>query len=581
MGVVCGKVSVSQVNPLREVLRQSRSALAHVGVFSCAVNLLMLTGPLFMLQIYDRVLASRSVPTLAALFGLVVGLYLFLGLFELIRTRTLSRIAHDLDTRLSAPVLLAWFRSRLSGARQTGRPVQDLGVLRQFLTSSGLPALFDLPWVPVYLAVVYLLHVWLGLLATAGAIIVIVATVINEQITKKQLSEATGWEVRDSQFSSSAFRDAGTLISMGMGRNITRHWQDIRERGLINSQLAGERSGTVTALVKAMRLLVQSSILALGAYLAIRAEITPGTMIAASILGGRALAPIDQAVGNWKNFIRSRQAYRRLNETLDAFPSGQPPVQLPEPKGKLSVTGVIKLPPAAGPEGGQMKPILQAINFALEPGDGLGVIGPSASGKSSLARLLTGIWMPDKGSVRFDGATFDQWEQDIVGKHIGYLPQSVELLPGTIRQNIARFDGEVSDEAVVEAAQLAGVHELILGLPEGYSTDLSLQMDQLSGGQVQRIALARAVLNTPPLVVLDEPNSNLDAEGDAALSRAIGALRENGSCVIVMAHRPSAIAAVNKVLMLKEGRQIEFGERDEVLRKVTRSSPAVKLVNEQ
>lgn len=561
-------------NPLKEALNKSRATFWSVGLFSCAVNILMLTGPLFMLQVYDRVLASRSVPTLVALFGLVVILYLFLGLFDFIRTKALSRAGYKLDVELSSLTQKVWIFSSLTSSR--ARPISDLANLRQFLCSNGLPSLFDLPWVPIYLLIVFLLHFWLGILATAGAIIVITATLINELITKKPIGEASAWELQDAQFSDSSNRNAEAVIAMGMIGKVTKHWQSLRHQALGYAQLAGSRSEFITAFTKATRMLVQSGMLALGAYLAIYQEITPGTMIAASILGGRALAPVDLAVGNWKNFIRARQSYARLSAMLTGSADRNAPVKLPEPTGKISVTNLLKLTPANKATPSNQKPILQGIHFELNPGDGLGVIGPSASGKSSLARLLVGLWMPDKGAVRLDNATFDQWDRDEIGKYIGYLPQSAELLSGTIRQNIARFDDSVSDEEVVAAAQLAGVHELILNLSDGYSTDLSKGMQVLSGGQVQRIALARAVLRNPPLVVLDEPNSNLDAEGDAALSQAIKHLRKNGSCVIVMAHRPSAIAAVNKVLMLKNGQQMEFGDKDQVLAKVMQRKPATK-----
>ncbi len=406
---------------------------------------------------------------------------------------------------------------------------------------------------------------------------IITATIINEWITKRPIGEASAWELQDAQFAEGSNRNAEAVIAMGMVGKVTEHWQALRHKALGQSQLAGGRSEFITALTKAVRMLVQSGMLALGAYLAIYQEITPGTMIAASILGGRALAPVDLAVGNWKNFIRSRQAYGRLAAMLEGNADRPAPVQLPEPTGKITVSNLLKLTPGDNAASSNQRPILQGIHFELEPGDALGVIGPSASGKSSLARLLVGLWMPDKGAVRLDGASFDQWDRDEIGKYIGYLPQTAELLSGTIRQNIGRFDSSISDEDVVAAAQLAGVHELILNLPEGYSTNLAQGMHVLSGGQVQRVALARAVLRMPPLVVLDEPNSNLDAEGDAALCQAIERLRENGSCVIVMAHRPSAIAAVNKVLMLDNGQQIEFGDRDQILRKVTRPVPSAPI----
>ncbi|MEM7068165.1 MAG: type I secretion system permease/ATPase [Pseudomonadota bacterium] len=561
-------MNTSERSPLKEAMAKLRSTFWSVGLFSCAVNLLMLTGPLFMLQVYDRVLASGSVPTLVALFGLVVVLFVFLGVFDLIRTKVLSRAGCRIDTELSGIANKAWIFAGLVPGLAKSRPLSDLGNIRQFLGSNGLPSLFDLPWVPIYLAVVYLLHVWLGLLATAGAVVVIGATILNELITRKPIKEASAFELRDMQFAEIANRNAESIIAMGMVGKLTDYWQSIRHMALANGQLAGARSEFIAAFNKSIRLLLQSGILALGAYLALLQEITPGTMIAASIIGGRALAPVDAAIANWRNFIRARQAYGRLSELLSRVGIEEQPLELPIPKGKVSVSGLVKMPPGGASGSLAGKPILQGLQFDLEPGDGLGVIGPSASGKSSLARLLVGLWMPEKGAVRLDGATFDQWDRDKVGKFVGYFPQNVELLTGTVRQNIARFDEDVSDEEIVAAAKLADVHELILNLPDGYSTDLAKGMQILSGGQVQRIGLARAVLRTPPLVVLDEPNSNLDTAGDEALTGAIHQLRQAGSCVVVMAHRPGAIAAVNKVLMLREGRQVEFGDRDEILAKV-------------
>lgn len=534
-----------------------------------------------MLQVYDRVLASGSVPTLVALFALVALLYAFMAMFEFVRTRILSRAGYRLDRELGGLANRSWIETGARSGALGGmgaRPLSDLTAVRQFMGSTGLPALFDLPWVPIYLAIVFLLHTWLGLLATAGATIVIAATVLTEVLTKKRLGEATGIEVQDGRLADAAHREGDAVIAMGMTGRVTEHWRKVHDHGLSTGQVAGNRVEIIKAATKATRLLVQSAMLALGAYLAILQQITPGTMIAASILGGRALAPVDAAVGNWKGFVRARQAWQRLKAVI-AGQMRADHVALPEPKGHVSVHGVVKLVPDSSPGamGGvalkgqnNRPPILNGLSFNLNPGDGLGVIGPSASGKSSLARLLTGLALPDRGFVRLDGATFDQWDPVALGAHIGFLPQRAQLLPGTVRQNIARFDDEVSDEDVVAAAQLAGVHHLILGLSSGYNTDLAVHMNELSGGQVQRIALARAVLRYPALVVLDEPNSNLDAEGDAALAEAIKRLRDNGSTVIVMAHRPSALMAVNKVLMLKDGQQVEFGDKDDVLAKVTR-----------
>lgn len=562
-------------NPLKIAMKKARSSFIGVWIFSCAINILMLTGPLFMLQVYDRVLTSRSVPTLVALFGLVVAMFAFIGLFEFTRSKLLSRIGLRLDNQLRALAHKNWVVSGLYSSGNRIRPISDLSSIRQFIGSNGVSAMFDLPWVPFYLAIVYLLHIWLGLLATAGAILVIFFTILNEFITKNSIGEAAQWDNREADFSESTNRNAESVVAMGMLDKVENHWACMRDKALSASQAASERNSVISAFTKSIRMIVQSGILALGAYLAIFQEISPGTMIAASILAGRALAPIDAAVGNWKGFVRCRQSYARLKKIMSRMGSGASQVQLPEPKGKLSLQGATVLSKTHNSE--ETFPILQNLSFALQPGEGLGVIGPSGAGKSSLARLMVGNWPADRGEIRLDGATYDQWDRDRLGEFIGYLPQAVELLPGTVRQNISRFNDDISDEDIIEAAQTAGVHELILTFSDGYQTEIGRGGTILSGGQAQRIALARAVLRKPALVVMDEPNSNLDSDGDAALTKAIEELRKAGSTVVVMAHRPSAIAAVNKILMLQDGMQREFGPKEDVLKKVTRTaSPVVK-----
>lgn len=558
-------------NPLERAFANARATLWGAALFSGMVNILMLTGPIFMLQVYDRVLSSRSVPTLIVLFALVAVLYAFLGFFEFVRARALSRVGYRIDSEVMNGAKEAWITAGYRTEPINSQPVNDLSTIRQFLCSPGLPSLFDLPWAPLYLGIVYLLHPLLGFAAAIGAVLVVLATAFNEWRTNAPLKQAAEWEMRESRFLDGSKRYAEAAISMGMVGNITRHWSHLRMGALALTQKAGHTNEAMSAFSRFVRLLVQSGILALGAYLAILQVVTPGVMIAASILAGRALAPIDMAIGNWKNFLRARQARSRLNDVFSKRPSQTEHVELPPPTGHLSVKRMVKLVPT---KSGERIPVLQNINFELQSGDALGVIGQSGSGKSTLARLLVGLTMPDRGAVRLDGARFDQWEQDAIGRHIGYLPQSPGLMSGTVSQNIARFDPDVTDEDVVSAANLAGIHDMILGLSAGYETELLSGGFPLSGGQIQRIALARAVLCKPALVVLDEPNANLDAEGDAALSVAIKELRDAGSTVVVIAHRPSAIAAVNKALMLKGGEQVAFGPRDEVLQKVTQQMTA-------
>ena len=561
--------------PGQQALRRAKSDWIGVALFSCGINLLMLTGPLFMLQVYDRVLTSRSIPTLVVLYLLIVFLFGLLGVFNFFRTRVLSRVGFRLDAELMVMAEKMRLFQGLSMAGAKFQPVSDLSRLRQFISSPGLAAFFDLPWVPIFIFVVFIMHPWLGWLTIAGVILITIFTFANEKLSRINLAESTRWDVESANFSETSKLSAESIFSMGMVGNILGHWKQLRTNSLGYSQKAAGTSEVLMSMSKAFRLLLQSSILGLGCYLAVYEVITPGTMIAASIIGGRALSPIDQVVGNWRNFVMARQAYTRLNVVLAGKGEAPELLQLPEPKGQLDVNQVFKMAPTQ--DGADPAPILQGINFSLSPGEALGVIGPSASGKSSLARLLIGIWMPDRGTVRLDGATYDQWDSDQIGGHIGYLPQSVNLLRGTIKANIARFNPEASDEDIIAAAQMANVHELIMSIPGGYDAVVGDQV-VLSGGQIQRIALARAVFGLPKLVVLDEPNSNLDAEGDQALSRAIQSLRDNGSTVVVMAHRPSAIASVNKLLMLRGGVQADFGDKQSVLSRVTQAANAPRSV---
>ena len=551
-------------------VRRLRRSFLGVLLFSGAVNILMLTGPLFMLQIYDRVLSSRSVPTLVALFVLIGVLYAFMAVFDFIRVRLLSRAAHRFDIDLMPIAQKTWIYQGLAAGRLSSRPEQDLTAVRQFIGSNGPVALMDLPWVPFYLALVFVLHQWLGLLALAGAVIVIALALINEFATRAAIREGTGHEFSASLLGQQVHDSSEPLVAMGMAGRLTEKWGEIRRVGLAHLQKATGTSEMVSAASRAFRLLLQSSILALGAYLAIHQQISAGAIVAASIIAGRALSPVDQAIAQWKGFVRARMAFSRLKDAIGDITIGDVRTQLPDPKGAVSVRGLFKLTPEQAATN-NTPPILQDINFTLEPGDGLGVIGPSTAGKSSLARLLTGIWLPDRGNVTLDGAGFSLWDQETLGRHLGYLPQEVSLINGTIRQNISRFDPEATDEDVISAAQMAGVHDMVLALQEGYDTPIGQGGTILSGGQAQRIALAQAVYKTPALVVLDEPNSNMDSEGDAALSECIKALRETGSTVVVMAHRPSAIASVNKILMLNGGRQVDFGDKQEVLQRATRA----------
>ncbi|QUJ78100.1 type I secretion system permease/ATPase [Sulfitobacter albidus] len=545
-----------------------RGTFVVVALFSAAVNVLMLTGPMFMLQVYDRVLSSGSVPTLQALYLMVVVLFVFLGVYDFLRSRIMSRAAYRLDQEISDEAYAVWLRAALADLPMLNRPLSDLAIVRGFLSSPVVLGFFDLPWIPIYVAVCFFVHPWLGWLTVAGLGVVLVLALLNQFTTRKHTAKAMQMDGAESFFVEQSRRTAEAVLPMGMRRGVAARWSQMHRDGLATAQVGGDRGQGYTAASKAFRLLLQSSLLGLGGYLALQQQITAGMIVATSIIAGRALAPVDQVIGQWATVVRAREAHRRLRETFAAAPVPRPTVDLPPAKGHLGVAGVSKYVP--GDRARERAPILDGVTFGLEPGDALGVIGPSASGKSTLARILVGATLPDEGSVRLDGATLDQWSEDALGSQIGYLPQRLELLTGTVRDNIARFDPEAADEEVIKAARLAGVHEMILQLPDGYATQMTTDAGPFSGGQLQRIGLARAVYGGPRYVVMDEPNSNLDAAGDDALSQAILALREAGSTVVVMAHRPSAIAAVNKVMVLHGGRVAEFGARDEILQKSLR-----------
>lgn len=552
-------------------LRGLRGTFVMVGLFSAIINLLMLTGPVYMLQVYDRVLSSGSVATLVGLFAIVIVLYGFLGLYDFLRARLLSRASLRLDARVGDEAFRFALRAGSIGGRSRvdpgAQPVRDLELVRGFMSSPAISGLFDLPWMPLFLGLVFLIHPWLGYLTLAGAGVVAVAALLNQFLAHKSIRQAMSMEGAERSLVDQARGDAETLNALGMHERLVTRWRAQHDAALAAGQVGSDRSEGFASFSKSFRLLLQSALLTMGAFLTLRQEITPGMIIATSIIAGRALAPVDQVIGQWRAIGRAREAHKRLREIFATLPADKPRIDLPAPKGDLRVSSLTKLAPA-GPEMGADRPrILERVSFALSAGDGLGVVGNSAAGKSTLARLLVGAWMPDAGEVRLDGATLDQWTPEALGRHIGYLPQTLQMLPGSVGQNIARFDPEAKDTDVIEAARIAGVHEMILGLPDGYATHMDQMTRPLSGGQIQRLGLARAIFGAPRLIVLDEPNSNLDADGDDALAQAIRTMRERGSVVVVMAHRPSAIAAVNKVLLLHQGRAAQFGDKDEVLRR--------------
>jgi len=549
---------------LAAALRACRRAFLAIGLFSGMSNILMLTSAIFMLEIYDRVLPSRSIPTLVALLILAAGLYGAQAIIDAIRSRILVRIGDSLDEAMSMRVYDAIVRLPLKiGAKGDGsQPIRDLDAVRGFLSGAGPSAFFDLPWLPIYLGICFLFHTYIGLTALAGAVILVILTIATEVQTRLPTRSATQFAVARNALLEASRRNAEAITAMGMVGRISRRWGDLNRSYVASTGEASDVVGGLGAASKVLRLLLQSSILAVGAWLVIHQESTPGIIIAGSILGARALAPVDLAIANWRGFVGARQSWQRLSRLLGHLPPRTEPMPLQPPAKTLVVQNAAVCPP------GEQKIVCQDINFTLTSGKALGVIGPTASGKSSLARMLVGVWTPARGTVRLDGATFDQWSQEALGRHIGYLPQDVELFPGNIAQNIARFEDPPNPEAVLAAARAAGVHELIVNLPDGYETKVGDHGNALSAGQAQRIALARALYRDPFLVVLDEPNSNLDAEGDEALTRAILGLRARGAIVIVVAHRPSAIAGVDYILVMAKGRQQQFGPKEEVLNRV-------------
>jgi PrtD family type I secretion system ABC transporter len=549
---------------LGDALRACRSAFIGVGIMSCMINLLYLTGSLFMLEVYDRVLPSRSVPTLVGLIVLAGGLYIAQGVLDLIRGRILGRIGTALDEALNNRVFDIIVRLPLMiGGRNEGlQPLRDLDNVRSFLGGAGPSAFFDLPWLPFYLAVCFAFHVMIGLTALVGAIILITLTVATEFMSRAPAREALGLAARRNDLAATSRRNAEVLVAMGMTGRLTRRWSAANENYLAGNQRASDVTGGLGAIAKVMRMMLQSAVLGVGAYLVIHQEATGGIIIAGSILSARALAPVDLAIAHWKGFVAARQSWHRLNGLLGSLPARAAQTVLQDPSSRLSVENLTLVPP------GDQKIIVQDVTFAIEAGTGLGVIGPSGSGKSSLVRALVGVWQPLRGKVRLDGAALDQWSSDLLGRHIGYLPQDVELFAGSVAQNICRFDPEAGSEGIIAAAKEAGVHEMIIKMRDGYDTQIGEQGTALSAGQAQRVALARALHGDPFLIVLDEPNSNLDTEGDEALTRAVRAARERGAIVVVVAHRPIGIEAVDQLLVLKDGRMQAFGPKEQVLGQV-------------
>ncbi|HEV7437633.1 MAG TPA: type I secretion system permease/ATPase [Pseudorhizobium sp.] len=542
-------------------LEKVRGIFAYLFGLSGIINVLALTGAFYMLQIYDRALTSGSVSTLVALSVLAIGLYLFQGVFDILRSQILIRLGARLDHQLAplahtVAIEMPRYGYSTSEAMERGR---DVDTLRGFLSSPGPIALFDLPWMPVYLAFVWLLHPMLGLLTIAGAIVLAFITLVAELMTRRSAQSMIKASVTRNSVADSNARNADILHAMGItGRAVERF--DIANQQHLDSQTrTSDISATLSGLSKVLRMMLQSAILGLGAYLAIKGDLSPGAIIASSIVTARALAPVDQVIGNWKGVVSARRSHRRLAETLAVIKDKSALVELPAPSQSLVVDNITTVAPATGAV------LLSEASFELKAGQALGLIGPSGGGKTTLARSILGIWPLLRGSIRIDGADLSQWNENFFASHVGYLPQDVALMEGTIADNISRFSKVPDARLIINAAKAAGIHEMVVHLRDGYQTELGPHGTALSAGQRQRIGLARALYGDPFLVVLDEPNSNLDAEGEEALTRAITAVRQRGGIVVIVAHRPSALQAVDMVGVVQAGRLVAFGPKDEIL----------------
>lgn len=555
------------LSELRAVRRESRVYYWAVGLFSFFANLLMLTGPLYMLQVYDRVLSSRSEATLVALSLIVIFLYGMMALLDFARGRIMGRVGARFQARLDDRVFNATLKrsaTRQDQAAATG--LKDLESVQRFLTSPVLMAFFDLPWTPFFLAGIALFHPWLGMLALAGGAVLVVIALISQQMQKNPAAAYTRAAFQSETMADRLRSEAEMVQAMGMRRAALSRWKQARGTALQGQLRLADVGGGFTTLTRALRLLLQSAMLGLGAWLVLRAEMTPGAMIAGSILLGRALAPIELVISQWAVVQRAHRGWHALADLLGNVPPDKMRTELPKPRARLEVHNLTVIAP------GEQQAALRMVSFSVKPGQAVGIIGPSGAGKSTLARALTGLWLPASGRIRLDGATLEQYDPEKLGEYIGYLPQKVELFDGTIADNIARLSPDPSPQKVVKAAQMAAAHDMILKLPAGYDTPIHGRGSRLSGGQMQRIGLARALYGDPVLLVLDEPNSNLDNEGSNAVNAAIRAMKEDQRSVLIMAHRPAAIQECDSLLVLDQGARVAFGPRDEVLKKTVQNA---------
>ncbi|KIT15435.1 type I secretion system permease/ATPase [Jannaschia aquimarina] len=547
--------------------RKSTNLLIAAAIFSVAVNLLMLTGPIYMLQVYDRVLGSRSEETLIALTVLITFLFLMMGILDHLRGRVMARFGARLQDGLDGRVFQAHLQhaARTPGGPGGRTPLRDVEAMQRLLSSPVFLALFDVPFTPLFLTAIFIFHPYLGILALVGGLILISVAAFNQWTTQGPMAEANQANSRAEYTAQQLASDAELVQSLGMRGSAFTRWRKAREVSLAGTVALSDRSGFFTVTTKTLRLFLQSAMLGLGAWLVLQEQLTAGAMIAGSILMGRALAPIEMLIGQWQSVQAARRGRSAVIELLSETPPEAPRLALPRPAARIVAETVTVIPPGAS------QASLRGVSFSINPGEAMGVIGPSGAGKTTLAKALTGVWVPAGGKIRLDTATLDQYDPDVLGALIGYLPQTVTLFDGTIAENIARLAPEPDPEEVVKAAKAAGAHEMITAQPKGYDTPVSAIGGRLSGGQIQRIGLARAMYGNPVLLVLDEPNSNLDNAGSQALNRAIRDHKERGGAVVIIAHRPAAIQECETLLMMENGMRTAFGPREDVLRRVTKN----------
>jgi PrtD family type I secretion system ABC transporter len=540
----------------------NRSYFVLAGLFSLGLNLLFLASPLYMLQVYDRVLSSGSKMTLLML-TLALGVTLItLGLLDDARSKVLARAGAKLDTDLAGLIFGAQLRAANQGGRgASAQGIRDFDQFRIFISGNGIHALFDVPWLPIYVAVMFILHPALGAATIFAAVLLFALALLNELITRAAIRKINAATMQSNHQMDGIMRNAEVVQAMGMGTAMRRHWQEQRAKTHALGILNGDRSSNIQSSIKFLRILLQSLMLGLGAYLVLQGSITAGAMYAGSLLLGRALAPVEQAVGVWRQWVTARAAFASVTKLLEDFPRAEPAMSLPRPAGKFVVDRLVLTTP------GNDNPIVRGISFALSAGESLAIVGPSGAGKSTLVRALAGVWKPRSGKVRLDGADVATWDAEDRGQHIGYLPQDIELFGGTVRENIARF-GEADPQQIISAAQRAGIHEMILRLSHGYETDIGEAGAVLSGGQRQRVGLARALFNDPAVLILDEPNSNLDSDGEAALGTLLVELKRQGRTIIVVSHRPNLLMLVDKIMILRDGNIEAFDTRHEILAKI-------------